>query len=225
MNRRFHSKRATVTEAVRSSLDAYEPGARLPGVAELARQYEVSTATAVYAMQALTADGLVVVTRGAAGGYFRTSTPTDKVTDRTDVLLGLAGDLEVGAEALRRIAEVGAAQSGDLLDLFHDPLAAMLNDVSAEEHGALPGSGRLSVQLRRILELHLLPQGSMAVTAQVVLEGPAREPSRKASSAGVPESDVGEPVDRRAKLYVSGVRMRHGRLTIGALDSIEMANT
>jgi len=69
------STRSSITEIVRSRLHGYELGDRLPGVAEVCAEFNVGTATAVYAMRGLVAEGLIQSRQGGGGGYFIAAYP------------------------------------------------------------------------------------------------------------------------------------------------------
>lgn len=94
-------KRQAITDEVRASLANYELGAKLPGVAELCETYQVSSATAVYAMRALVEEGLLKSVQGANGGYFVSAIPA---RSGCEILNDLAEHLEAAATLLRRYA-------------------------------------------------------------------------------------------------------------------------
>lgn len=63
-------KKQRIMDTVRLEIlnGVYEEGDRMPGVAELCDRFDVSTATAVYAMRALDAEGILEARHG--DGYF-----------------------------------------------------------------------------------------------------------------------------------------------------------
>ena len=95
-------KRDKITETVRASLSEYEIGDRLPGVADVCARHGVSTATAVYAMRALVAEGLVRSEQGGGGGYFVSAHPTQSTSD---LLTRLSDLLDETALVVRLLAQ------------------------------------------------------------------------------------------------------------------------
>lgn len=63
------NKKTQIMNTVRDRIVSnFNPGQRLPGVAEVCDEFDVGTSTAVYAMRALAAEGYVVTRQG--DGYF-----------------------------------------------------------------------------------------------------------------------------------------------------------
>ena len=226
MGRRFQSKRSTVVGAVRATLDTYAPGARLPGVAELAGRHDVSTATAVYAMQVLVAEGLVTVVRGSTGGYFRTGVPTGRDPDRTAILTGLAADLEAGVAAIRLLADADVAHSGSLLMLLHEPLATALREAPAALfQDATDGHPPpLTVDLRRVVEFSIGGAGAAVVEVELeIVEAEVRVLSGADAEEPVGVRDVAiteRARVRRARVPIAGIEIRSGRLVVGEVGPV-----
>lgn len=108
------TKRRLIADSVRDRIIAgeHKPGHRLPGVAEICEEFDVSTATAVNAMGDLADDGYVLALQG--DGYFvRTKLPAmapaekaaETVEDVVTVLREEARRLNAVADTLEALGE------------------------------------------------------------------------------------------------------------------------
>ena len=96
------TKTAAVTSAIKRDIlqGKYTPGERLPGVSDIEQRFDVSTATAVKAMQLLVGEGLVKSRQGI--GYFAVPPTTVVEDDQLDEwdLLAAREALKVAADAI-----------------------------------------------------------------------------------------------------------------------------
>lgn len=101
------SIRETIRTTVRVRLldGSYGPGAQLPSLAELGREFSCSEATAVNAMRALVEDGYVVASRGR-GYYAANPLPThDGTASREQVIREIVAELRREARQLQEVAD------------------------------------------------------------------------------------------------------------------------
>lgn len=172
------SKRAVVITAIKSELPNYEPGDRLPGVADLCRRFDVSTATAVYAMRTLIGEGLVTSAQGAGGGYFKASptsrNPVETLEEVATKLTATAAELGDHATTLRRFTAGTLAGDKPLLEALGDSLSLPLTHWSVRssdlpEGSAFIGEGDPTLHLHEVTSVRI-DLDSVEVTANVALE-------------------------------------------------------
>ncbi len=164
--------------AIKDELPDYQPGDRLPGVAELCRRFDVSTATAVYAMRTLIGEGLVSSARGVGGGYFKAlpsdGTPDEALEGLAIKLTDTAAEIEEHANTLRRFTAGTLAGDTPLLEALGDALSLPLTHWSVRssdlpEGSTFIGEGDPTLHLHEVTSVQI-GLDSVEVNVDVALE-------------------------------------------------------
>jgi len=167
-----------VVTAIKNELPSYEPGDRLPGVAELCDRFGVSTATAVNAMGTLISEGLVTSAQGAGGGYFKATpaavNPVEALEDLAVKLTATAAEIGEHATTLRRYAAGTLTRDQPLLEAIGDALSLPLTHWSVRasdlpEGETFIGEGDPTLHLHEVTSVQI-GLDSVEVAAYVALE-------------------------------------------------------
>lgn len=175
-------RRTTAVDTVRArislalELGMLAPGQRLPGPAEAARAFGVGEITVRRAYRALSAEGVVVLRRGHAGGTFIADAPTTGtvteiaayredavhvhalIDQRATLEAGLAGraSLAPDATSLARLdALVEAMRTEPDWNAFRESDAAFHSELAASADA--PGAAALHERVSRELYAYFIP--------------------------------------------------------------------